>query len=721
MAQILCGNVRIQLSADHGNRLDRSMPVPATAYTLRAPAPVVAPFPFMGRDAEVAGVREAVTQHRPIEWYGECGSGVSTLLRFVASASPGVGIAAPYHYLRVGDDPLPDVVQRIVAAAYDGPRDARPLPAECAHLLAQLQAVVVLDDVRCSADVVRALVSAMPHCCLVIGGPHRALGGPPASMPLAGIDKAAALALLDHELGRSLGPEQRPAAGRVWAAVGGQPLRLRQAACLVRAGRHSFADLAAAAERDPQALDRLAVTGLTDAQRRAMGVLALVAGALLPADLVAAMGNVADARQALKELFDRGLAEQAEDRFALPVCQGTSYRAHLQGLVDAGAATRDLTEWLRSTDPASHLSASVAEAALTLLGLAAERGEWLTVVRLVRVIEPILMLAGRWQTCAQVLGQGFDAAVQANDVGAQAYFAHQQGTLALCEDRLEQAQQLLGHALRLREQLGDVAGAQVTQHNLTILLPPPPPPLPLSKKPWLRRPGPVPALTLFAAVVAVILGIVHQTGLLPVATGGSGSSASVGVAHPSVTSLPSGPGSTTAQGSTSGPTPGPSSTAAPSTSTPGGPSTPPSSTPDSPTTSLPPLLPVVADKGKVVFGEVDVSKGTVPGSAELTVTNPNQRDVVIAVVRSSDPQFVVRPSACTGSPLPSGATCTVSLSFAPTALGSSDALLTIETQDVAAVVVDLHGVGYLTLQVVVRTAGTSRPRRRPGRSATTAA
>jgi hypothetical protein len=111
---------------------------------------------------------------------------------------------------------------------------------------------------------------------------------------------------------------------------------------------------------------------------------------------------------------------------------------------------------------------------------AAERGDWPTVVRLARAAERVLFIAGRWEAWHHTLSQGLEAARASADRAAEAFFSHQQGTLAFCQDQLDDALRLLRQALTLREQIGDHAAAEVTRHNLRLLEPPdlPPPPRP---------------------------------------------------------------------------------------------------------------------------------------------------------------------------------------------------------------------------------------------------
>jgi PKD repeat protein len=249
-------------------------------------------------------------------------------------------------------------------------------------------------------------------------------------------------------------------------------------------------------------LDRLAIDALPNPQRRVLAVLALAAGALLPPDLVSAMASVADIREAISDLNAHGLAERHEDRFGLPICKVDTYRPQLLTYVDAGSAARELIRWLTSRDPADQVSLSVAEAALSLIGFAAEQGDLRTVVALVRVVEPILTLAGRWQVYSHALHQGMQAAQQLGDQVSQAYFAHQQGTLALCQDQLPAAQQHLQHALELRRRLDDRRGAERTQHNLGVLQPTPPPTPPSPRR---RRRVSV-GLIMACLVLVVIIG-----------------------------------------------------------------------------------------------------------------------------------------------------------------------------------------------------------------------
>jgi hypothetical protein len=160
---------------------------------------------------------------------------------------------------------------------------------------------------------------------------------------------------------------------------------LRQAAALVRENGLSFDWLARIAERDPEELDRLSVRVLAGQERRALAVLTLAAGVLLPADLVGVMGDIAQVGQSLGLLRRRELAEQHDDRFGLPVCKVAGYRQMVLKDLQLAAALREFAGWLANRDPTTADSLSAAGAALGIIEWAAERRDWPAVVRLVRV------------------------------------------------------------------------------------------------------------------------------------------------------------------------------------------------------------------------------------------------------------------------------------------------------------------------------------------------
>jgi hypothetical protein len=336
MRTVLCGNLMVEILPDAGNRLHRRPGTPAARFRWHSPSRDRRSSPAPGRGYEFHLIQAAIADGRPIEFHAPCGYGISTLLR--AAASGGPEQRPPHLYLRAGPGSIEDLAERLVAAMYVPDRAAVPTNDECLQLLGQARAVVVLDDFLAGPDHLRYLLRIMPACCLVIGSPRPLLSPGSASHTLRGLTKAAACELIGSELRRTLAPTERKALIRLIAAVDGQPLHLRQAAALVRSGEHSFAALAAQAERDPHVLDQLSLSTLNDGQRRALAVLALAAGAFLPIELVRTMGDITQIGESLTALRAHGLADQHGDRFGLPICKVGPYRRSLPGYIHLAAA-----------------------------------------------------------------------------------------------------------------------------------------------------------------------------------------------------------------------------------------------------------------------------------------------------------------------------------------------------------------------------------------------
>ena len=518
MSAILYGNLSVEVVTDLGTRIERTVLRTAAADLLASRPPAAQPRPLMlGRERELADARRAIQAGLPIGLHATCGYGKTTLLQHIVASAADDGVAPSCIYLRADGDRIGDLLNDLVTRLYTSARPVKLTAQECALVLADVSAVVAVDDFSAGPEQVGHLVDVLPGCRLVIGSARPVIGRRGSSQDLAGLPDDAALALLAEDLGRPLTSEEISAATRLTAAVDGQPLHLKQAAALVREGRHTFASLASKAADSPAALDRLSVDALAEHERHALAVLALAAGALLPADVVAAIANVADLAESLGSLRRRGLAEQRDDRFGLPVCKAASYREMLLKNLQLGSSARDLGAWLAAGSPASRGSQSAADAALSIMDLAAELGDWTAVARLARAAESVLFLAGRWEAWHHALGRGLEAATEAGDRAAEAFFSHQLGSLAFCQDRLDDAVRLLRRALTLREQIGDRAGADLSRHNLELLLPagplppPPRPPLSVRRRSLLAVASAAAALVLVVGTVAVAAAV-HGSG-----------------------------------------------------------------------------------------------------------------------------------------------------------------------------------------------------------------
>jgi hypothetical protein len=668
MSGIWYGDGYLDMAENAGGRVERG-PRPAPRFRPRnGPASLQAGAP-LDRRRQLDDAFRAARARLPIEFYAPCGYGKSTLLREIAAQAP-ARLGVPGVYLDAKQDGPADLLQRVVHALYatDGP--VRPTPAQCAQLLAQATPMVVLDDVVWGPDELAYLLPALSGCGVVLGCDQPRIGRRGMSQLLPGLSDDAALALVGRDLGRPLTGAELPELRRLAAAVEGQPLRLRQAAALVRTGEHSLAALAGSAEQGPTVLNRLSVNPLARTERRVLAVLALLGGALLPVDLVSVLSNASQVVQALAELRDRGLIEHRDDRFGLPVCRVPGYRELISDNLDLAGAIRDIVGWLGQRNPGGEDSLSLVNGVVSLIGYAAERRDWDGVARLVRVAEPILTLAGRWETCRHILDIGIQAANTTGDAAAEALFHHQQGTLAQCLGQADTAQQQLSRALQLRHQLSDHAGAAVTQHNLRQLAGPPTPPTPPPAPPASPKPNHRPRLAVAVTAVLAILALAVGIGV-----GVRGAGSTYPQDHAAVTTGPS-----------------------TETTSPGIVSTGPGTGTTRPPGSGPPVL----TPGRQDFPRTNVTPShKVRSRKSFAVTNPNNEPITIGGPHTTgDAAFSVTPGTCPAR-LASHEKCAVTVVFDPNEIGTHKGKLLVPATGYPELSADLIGIGFATLTVSI--------------------
>ena len=96
-------------------------------------------------------------------------------------------------------------------------------------------------------------------------------------------------------------------------------------------------------------------------------------------------------------------------------------------------------------------------------------GRYADVIRLARALAALLALLMRWVALVQALKLALKAARALGDPVNAAWAHHELGTLSLGAEDAAAANDHLQTALRLREQVGDKTGTEVTQHNLAVL------------------------------------------------------------------------------------------------------------------------------------------------------------------------------------------------------------------------------------------------------------
>ncbi len=479
--QLIVGNNNNQsfysysYNVEHGGVLNVAAPPQITAR----PTPInLRPQPFNGlldRKDILPRLVQALQSAQPIELYAEAGFGKTALLRHLmydAQAttrfSDGV-VFTPAHRL------LPaDLLQALHDAFYQSNVPYKPSYTQIQHALQNKQALVVLDDLELDKADLDSLLTVVPHGTFVLTSTERRYWGEGLAIDLPGLPLEDGLKLIEQELGRALTAAEASVARTLWQSLKGHPLQLRRVAAHVKqtkqpltafilpkavSGHTGFSPIPG------ETVFHTIVGTLPKKHHLVLALLGALGGLALTPDQALAISQVANADVILNELQTLHLVSMDPHGYHLcpdlvAVCQQTwPIEPWLSGAVEyftSGHAAVDA-----STDVLHYLA-----------DWSAQTGNWYDCLELSHSLDGALSLQGRWGQWQQVLEQSLQAAQQTGNQAAEAWSLHQLGTQALAEGNTAQAETALTQALRLRKVLGDQAGAAITRHNLSLLVPP---------------------------------------------------------------------------------------------------------------------------------------------------------------------------------------------------------------------------------------------------------
>ena len=433
---------------------DRPVPRPRVTPLGYRPA---ARIEIVGRDEELR-LASSATPDAPLEFYAADGAGKTALLKFIAqgTAAPPGGVVFEALRRRTFDE----IQSKLYAAFWESDVPFLPGPADVGAYLADREALLVLDDCALDRDDLDVLLDSAPRCTVVIASSERTLWSRGTARALTGLDSAAALRLLERELGRPVQRDERRAAERLVARLDGVPQSLVETAALVadrRASLDELVDEPAAVER------RIDPAALSPSQRRIVAVLAALGSAALGVEHISVLADVPDAARELQALERRGWVKSASPRYEL-VRELPEAFARPPPSELARRLLKHLTVWSSKATPLA--VAGESEAVEASIELGAAIGSWDEVLVLALAAESKLAVAGSWTSWQHVLTRGLDAARALGDEAAEAHMLHQLGSLSLCLGAEQMAVTQLKKALGIRERLGDDVGAELTRHNL---------------------------------------------------------------------------------------------------------------------------------------------------------------------------------------------------------------------------------------------------------------
>ncbi|UQA93064.1 ATP-binding protein [Streptomyces halobius] len=469
-------------------------------------------IPLEERSEEIERLVRLLSRGRSVRVTGPSGSGRTRLLDAVATACAEV---APDGVVRLSGHHRnsTDLIHALFGAVYRAPQ-YRPDRPELLRLVADIGAIVVLDDLEFGGAALDELLAATPECAfLLTATPDVAAPSPDSHLEevyVGGLGRDACARLLERAVDRSLTDDEESWAGDLWFESEGLPLRFVQAAALLRqrdglrAGPGALDDGyglfpedtedtedAVSAPADGAPADRpdaplpslgdaispapLLATRLGSAAQETLRFAVALGGELPHQAHLPALTEDTHADTALGELLGCGLISPVGTHYRLATTVLEQLTAAGYG---AGAAARAHTAaqhyawWAGHPSVTPERAAAEADAVLAAMGVltgSRESGHASAAVLLAHTAAPAFAAAQHWSAWERSLRHGQEAARLAGEVAEEAYFHHELGVLALCTGSLDRARAELEASIGLRGVLSDRTGAVAGRRALALV------------------------------------------------------------------------------------------------------------------------------------------------------------------------------------------------------------------------------------------------------------
>lgn len=475
------GGIRVDELADPPALRPRRGPVVVLPRRPREP---------LGRAAEIDDALDLLESRASLELVGTHGVGKTTLLNHLLHHAPVVAPDGIVHVAR-GTRTETDLLRYLFEALFETDRNYVATDSEMRRMLSDRRVLFAVDDADLGREQIQVVLDGAPQAIVLLAAAERNVWQDADVLMLRGLPPPECVTLFESELGRVLRPPERSAVEVLAAAVDGNPLKILQAAGLVRdegvdidALGEEFQGMPAEGVLEP------AIEHLTLQERAVLSSIAALEGAPIHLDHIAGATGIADPLPVVEGLERRHFVRSASPRYAIADPPGRAAREALELGEWTERLAAHFEEWLDRNEAEPGLVLGHADSIVALLGRLPARGA--AHGRLVRGVEGALIVGRRWGEWHDLMQRERDGAA---DPARRAWALHQLGSRALSLDDHGAARDLLGEALRMRQALGDNAGAAVTRHNLELVEPGP-----IGfRPPW--KP-----LLLVAVVVALVLG-----------------------------------------------------------------------------------------------------------------------------------------------------------------------------------------------------------------------
>ncbi len=462
--------------------------------------------PLEERAEDIERLVRLLSRGRSVRVTGPSGSGRTRLLDAVATACAGL---APDGVVRLSGyhRNTTDVLYALFAAVHRAPAH-RPDRPEMLRMVAEIGAIVVLDDLEFGGAALDELLDATPECAFLIAAtPDVAApsaGSHLEEVFLGGIGRAGCVRLLERALDRPLSEDETAWAADLWFESEGLPLRFVQAAALLRqreamrdrpgalddgyglfpeegrgadedAGSGEPAEVPLPSLGEAAAPAPLLASRLSAAAQETLRFAIALGGELPHPAHLPALTQDTHADASLGELLTCGLISPVGGHYRLAAtvsdqltaagyAEGSAARAH--------TVAQHYAWWAGHPSVTPERAAAEADVALAAMGVltgSRESGHASAAVLLARTAAPAFAAALHWSAWERALRHGQEAARLAGEVAEEAYFHHELGVLALCSGSVDRARAELEAAIGLRGVLSDRNGAVAGRRALALV------------------------------------------------------------------------------------------------------------------------------------------------------------------------------------------------------------------------------------------------------------
>jgi len=429
-------------------------------------------FPdLLDRVPEIDAIANAIRTSNPVAIFGESGMGKTSLLRKSAHLDDSKIFQDGVIYLNARESARDDLLQTIHDSFFIASPEIKPTDGEIRSKLKDIRSLVILDDVTLGRDDVSYILDVMPKSSFLFASADRVLWGEGLAISLDGLPEGDALQLFQRELGRPLTDDEKPIGVQICRMLLTHPLRILQTASMIREDGLSvpqaFHKLTTTRTQSPTV--EMAIQKSSDTQKKIFSLLAVAGGFWLPRDHMLKMISAANFDAEVKSLVARGfIAEQGTNlRMSTDAASSLANLWDLTGWEDA--LVEHFAGWLQ-TGPQDILVDQASDLLFHLLKRLGEKKQWSQLVTLGKALERISIMQKKWQRWSHVLSLLRVAARALADKKLEGWVFHQLGTRSMCLGAKMEAQNFLKQALDIRSAIGDKAGVQVTQHNLSVLM-----------------------------------------------------------------------------------------------------------------------------------------------------------------------------------------------------------------------------------------------------------